>query len=137
MVAGIDNVLLLFRSDETVASANLEILLASPHLDKQQADTVLHVAWHLMIEVLQTAFHLHTLVLAEHLALLAANHRIAGIDGVIGQWHGVGILSHEPAQTLLMKRTGLNKNCFFLYIAILNVNTSFSCKSGRFVMFRT
>jgi len=101
--------LLVFGGDEALAVAHLEILGAAEVPDEFLADVVFHAARHIIVEVRHALFLHDTGVWAELHALSAANLRVAGIDGLLGKGHRVGILSDEPAQSLLLERTALDE----------------------------
>ena len=101
--------LLVFGGDETLAVAHLEVLGAAERVDEFLADVVFHTARHIVVEVRHALLLHDTGVWAELHALFAADLRIAGIDGLLGKGHRVGILSDEPAQTLLLERTALDE----------------------------
>jgi len=105
---GGDDFLVIWR-DETEALAHLEILGTAEGVDEFLADAVLHVAWHVVVEVGHALFLHDADVWSELCTLLAADLRIAGIDGILGKRHRVGILSDEPAQALLLQRTTLDE----------------------------
>ena len=102
--------LLVFGRDEAQALSYLEVLGAAEVPDELLADIVLHAARHIVVEVRHALLLHDTGVWAELHALFAADLRIAGIDGLLGKGHRVGILSDEPAQTLLLERTALDES---------------------------
>lgn len=99
-----DDFLVIWR-DEAEAFAHLEVLGTAEGVDKFLTDAVLHVAWHVVVEVGHALFLHDTDVWTELRTLLAPDLWIAGIDGLLGKRHRVGILSDEPAQALLLQRT--------------------------------
>ena len=101
--------LLVFGRDEAQALSYLEVLGAAEVPDELLADIVLYAARHVVVEVRHALLLHDTGVWAELHALFAADLRIAGIDGLLGKGHRVGILSDEPAQTLLLERTALDE----------------------------
>ena len=105
---GGDDLLVIWR-DEAEALAHLEILGTAEGVDKFLTDAMLHVAWHVVVEVGHTLFLHDADVWTELRTMLASNLRIAGIDGLLRKRHRVGILSDEPSQTLLLQLTTLDE----------------------------
>ena len=103
------NDFLVFGRDETLAVAHLEVLGAAKVPDEFLTDVVFHTARHVVVEMRHTLLLHDTGVWTELHALFAADLRIAGIDGLLGKRHRIGILSDEPAQALLLERTALDE----------------------------
>ena len=103
------NDFLILWGDEAEALAYLEILGAAEVPDEFLTDIVLHTARHVVVKVRHALFLHDTDVWTELHALFAADLRIAGVDGLLGERQRVGILSDEPAQTLLLQRTTLDE----------------------------
>ena len=101
--------LLIFGRDEALAVAHLEVLGAAEGVGEFLADAMLHVARHIVVEVGHAPLLHDTGVWAELRTLLASDLRVAGIDGLLGKGHRVGILSDEPAQALFLERTTLDE----------------------------
>ena len=100
---------LVFGRDEALAVAHLEVLGTAEGVGEFLADAVLHVAWHVVVEVGHALLLHDTGIWAELRTLLASDLRVAGIDGLLGKGHRVGILSDEPAQALFLERTTLDE----------------------------
>ncbi len=105
---GGDDFLILW-GDEAEALAYLEILGAAEVPDEFLTDVVLHAARHVVVEVRHALFLHDPGIWTELHALFAADLRIAGVDGLLGERQRVGILSDEPAQTLFFQRTALDE----------------------------
>ena len=101
--------LLIFGRDKAEAFAHLEVLGAAEVPDEFLTDALFHVARHVVVEVCHAPLLYDTGIWAELRTLLASNLRVAGIDGLLGKRHRVGILSDEPAQALLLERTTLDE----------------------------
>ena len=105
MTASDEDGLLLVGRDETVTFAHLKILLATKSGDEVTTDAMLHVTGHLVVHIRKTTLHHHALRRAEHLTLLTAVVWVEGVHGVKGWQSPVGIATHQPAQTLVVKGT--------------------------------
>ena len=101
--------LLIFGRDKAETFAHLEVLGAAEVPDEFLTDALFHVARHVVVEVCHAPLLYDTSVLAELRTLLTADLRIAGVDGLLGKGHRVGIQSDEPAQALLLQRTALDE----------------------------
>lgn len=97
--------LLIFGRDKAEALSYLEVLGAAEVPDELLADIVLHAARHVEVEAGHAFFHDGPDVRTELLAVLASDLRIARVHGCLYERHGVGILSHEPVEALLLERT--------------------------------
>ena len=107
--ADVGDDLLVFGGDEALAFAHLEVLGAAKAPDKLLTDRLLDTARHVEVEVGHALLHHGAHIRTELLAMFPADLRIAGIHGCLDKRQRIGILPHEPVETLFLERTALDE----------------------------
>lgn len=110
--AGVLDLLLLGGGDEAVAFAHFEVLFAAQDADEAAADGTLHVAWHIVIHITEAALHHGFAFGTKHRAIFIAVIRITRVDTTGNHTRWVGILPHQPTETLLAEGAMIQKTYY-------------------------